>query len=104
MKNIIGAAQPNPPPEVQFLVVDEESDGQRLDNWLMRHLKGAPKTLVYRIIRSGEVRVNKGRASADTRVMTGDQVRVPPLRLAVKPAAPAASAASAAPEIGRAHV
>ena len=97
MKNIIGAAQPNPPPEVQFLVVDEESDGQRLDNWLMRHLKGAPKTLVYRIIRSGEVRVNKGRASADTRVMTGDQVRVPPLRLAVKPAAPAAPAASAAP-------
>ena len=59
MKNIIGADKPNPPPEVQFLVVDEESDGQRLDNWLMRHLKGAPKTLVYRIIRSGEVRVNK---------------------------------------------
>ena len=70
-----------------MLVVDEESDGQRLDNWLMRHLKGAPKTLIYRIIRSGEVRVNKGRASADTRVATGDQVRVPPLRLAVKPSA-----------------
>ncbi|NBO01650.1 MAG: RluA family pseudouridine synthase, partial [Betaproteobacteria bacterium] len=70
-----------------MLVVDEESDGQRLDNWLMRHLKGAPKTLIYRIIRSGEVRVNKGRASADTRVATGDQVRVPPLRLAVKPPA-----------------
>ncbi len=87
VKNIIGAAQPNPPPEVQFLVVDEESDGQRLDNWLMRHLKGAPKTLIYRIIRSGEVRVNKGRASADTRVATGDQVRVPPLRLAAKPPA-----------------
>ena len=47
----------------------------------MRHLKGAPKTLVYRIIRSGEVRVNKGRASAETRLSAGDSVRVPPLRL-----------------------
>jgi 23S rRNA pseudouridine955/2504/2580 synthase len=61
--------------------VDEGSDGQRLDNFLMRELKGAPKTLVYRIIRSGEVRVNKGRASADTRVASGDDIRVPPLRL-----------------------
>ncbi|MDO5288170.1 MAG: RluA family pseudouridine synthase [Pseudomonadota bacterium] len=59
----------------------------------MRHLKGVPKTHVYRIIRSGEVRVNKGRASADTRVQTGDVVRVPPVRVAEKapdsPAAPA---------------
>ena len=96
MKNIIGAAQPTPPPEVQLLVVDEESDGQRLDNWLMRHLKGAPKTLVYRIIRSGEVRVNKGRASADTRVATGDQVRVPPLRLSAKPVSTTGGTAAAA--------
>jgi 23S rRNA pseudouridine955/2504/2580 synthase len=96
VKNIIGAAQPTPPPEVQLLVVDEESDGQRLDNWLMRHLKGAPKTLVYRIIRSGEVRVNKGRASADTRVATGDRVRVPPLRLAAKPVATVSATGSAA--------
>ncbi len=59
----------------------------------MRHLKGVPKTHVYRIIRSGEVRVNKGRAGADTRVEAGDQVRLPPLRLsqaaAEKKAAPA---------------
>jgi 23S rRNA pseudouridine955/2504/2580 synthase len=62
--------------------VDEESAGQRLDNFLIRHLKGVPKTHVYRIIRSGEVRVNKGRASADTRVAAGDQVRLPPVRVA----------------------
>ena len=64
--------------------VDEESAGQRLDNFLIRHLKGVPKTHVYRIIRSGEVRINKGRASADTRVAAGDLVRVPPVRLSEK--------------------
>ena len=47
----------------------------------MRHLKGVPKTHVYRIIRSGEVRINKGRASADARVQTGDAVRLPPVRI-----------------------
>jgi 23S rRNA pseudouridine955/2504/2580 synthase len=61
--------------------VDEESAGQRLDNFLIRQLKGVPKTHVYRIIRSGEVRVNKGRAAADTRVGTGDVVRLPPVRV-----------------------
>ena len=68
-------------PQVQNLQVDDESAGQRLDNFLVRHLKGAPKSLIYRIIRSGEVRVNKGRASVDTRLEPGDSVRVPPLRL-----------------------
>ncbi len=72
------------PAAVQRLVVDEGSVDQRLDNFLIKVLKGAPKTLVYRIIRSGEVRVNKGRASADTRLAMGDEVRVPPLRLAEK--------------------
>ena len=80
-------ATPAPPEQgparVQHLQVDAESDGQRLDNYLMRMLKGAPKTLVYRVIRSGEVRVNKGRAQADTRVAAGDEIRVPPLRLAL---------------------
>ncbi len=69
-------------PAVQRLHIDDSSAGQRLDNYLVKMLKGAPKTLVYRIIRSGEVRVNKGRASADTRLAEGDEVRVPPLRLA----------------------
>ncbi|HOV19225.1 MAG TPA: RluA family pseudouridine synthase [Ottowia sp.] len=64
------------------MTVDAESAGQRLDNYLIRQLKGVPKTHVYRIIRSGEVRVNKGRAGADTRVQAGDAVRVPPVRQA----------------------
>ena len=61
--------------------VDEEDAGQRLDNFLLRQLKGVPKTHVYRIIRSGEVRINKGRAAADTRVVAGDLVRLPPVRV-----------------------
>ncbi len=81
MNDIIEPEQPGRTPHVQNIRVDPESEGQRLDNFLLRHLKGAPKTLVYRIIRSGEVRLNKGRAHADTRVQSGDTVRVPPLRL-----------------------
>jgi 23S rRNA pseudouridine955/2504/2580 synthase len=63
------------------VTVDEDSAGQRLDNFLMRQLKGVPKTHVYRIIRSGEVRINKGRVSADTRIQAGDVVRLPPVRV-----------------------
>jgi 23S rRNA pseudouridine955/2504/2580 synthase len=79
-------------PAVRTLQVDAESAGQRLDNYLLRLLKGVPKTHVYRVIRSGEVRVNKGRASADTRVAEGDQVRVPPMRLPAPSTAPPAPA------------
>ena len=63
------------------VIIDEGSAGQRLDNFLLRELKGVPKTHVYRVIRAGEVRVNKGRAQADTRLQLGDEVRVPPVRL-----------------------
>jgi 23S rRNA pseudouridine955/2504/2580 synthase len=66
---------------VRHLTVDADSAGQRLDNYLLRVLKGVPKTHVYRVIRSGEVRVNKGRASADTRIAAGDDIRVPPVRM-----------------------
>lgn len=69
-------------PAVRHVRIDEEGAGQRLDNFLLRELKGVPKTHVYRIIRSGEVRVNKGRASADTRLAAGDEVRVPPVAMA----------------------
>lgn len=69
-----------------MLTVDAESAGQRLDNFLFRHLKGVPKTHVYRIIRSGEVRVNKGRVQADSRVESGDTVRLPPVRVSAAPA------------------
>ena len=67
-------------PRATLVTVDEDYAGQRLDNFLIRQLKGVPKTHVYRIIRSGEVRVNKGRAQADTRVEAGDIVRLPPVR------------------------
>lgn len=81
MKNIIGAAPSPATPTVKWLTVDDDAAGQRLDNFLLRHLKGVPKTHIYRIIRSGEVRVNKARASAEQRVLAGDEVRLPPLRL-----------------------
>ncbi len=79
-----GKLPPRPP--VRELTVDDAADGQRLDNFLLRLLKGVPKTHVYRLIRSGEVRVNKGRAQADTRVLIGDVVRVPPVRVAERSA------------------
>jgi 23S rRNA pseudouridine955/2504/2580 synthase len=84
VKHIIGGNGPPATAQVKWLEVDEESAGQRLDNFLIRHLKGVPKTHVYRIIRSGEVRVNKGRASADTRIAAGDKVRLPPVRVSDK--------------------
>ena len=62
--------------------VDEDSVGQRIDNYLIRHLKGVPKSHVYRILRSGEVRVNSKRVGPDYRLVAGDQLRLPPLRLA----------------------
>jgi 23S rRNA pseudouridine955/2504/2580 synthase len=65
----------------RLVPVDDDSVGQRVDNFLMRHLKGVPKTHVYRMIRSGEVRVNKGRVGADTRLNEGDLVRLPPVRI-----------------------
>ena len=83
-------------PEVRRLLVDEASEGQRLDNYLLRLLKGVPKTHVYRVIRSGEVRVNKGRAAADTRLAIGDEVRVPPVRLPERNSDAAVAAAAKA--------
>jgi 23S rRNA pseudouridine955/2504/2580 synthase len=84
VKQIIGGEPLPASAQVKFVTVEEDSAGQRLDNFLIRELKGVPKTHVYRIIRSGEVRVNKGRAGADTRVEIGDIVRVPPVRTSEK--------------------
>ena len=105
MKQIIGGKTPQPrasepistpaAPAARLLEVDTESSGQRLDNFLLRHLKGVPKTHVYRIIRSGEVRINKGRVGADTRVQAGDWVRLPPVRVSEKMAEKAAHPAPA---------
>ncbi len=62
--------------------VGEEADGQRLDNYLLKLLKGVPKSHIYRIVRSGEVRVNRGRAGPDHRLQPGDELRLPPVRVA----------------------
>lgn len=67
--------------KVRLLDVAVEEAGQRLDNFLLRHASGVPKTRVYRAIRKGEVRVNKGRSKPEYRVQAGDTVRVPPLRM-----------------------
>ena len=67
--------------KVQIIEIDEAADGQRLDNFLMRHLKGLPRSRVYRIVRRGEVRVNGSRATPSRRLAMGDRVRVPPVRL-----------------------
>ena len=69
---------------VNWLVVGDEAAGQRIDNFLTRILKGVPKSHIYRILRSGEVRVNKGRVGPDVRLVLGDRVRVPPIRISAK--------------------
>jgi 23S rRNA pseudouridine955/2504/2580 synthase len=77
-------------PQVTWLEVGEESEAQRIDNFLLRQLKGVPKSHVYRVVRSGEVRVNSGRVKPDYRLRAGDRVRVPPVRVA-KPASKGAA-------------
>lgn len=72
--------------QVQNRSIDESSDGQRLDNFLAKVCQGVPKSHLYQLIRSGQVRVNRGRARADTRLVLGDQVRIPPIRMKDKPA------------------
>ena len=69
---------------VQLVTVDEANDGQRLDNFLISRLKGVPRTWLYRVLRKGEVRVNKGRSKPAYRLRAGDVVRIPPLRVAVR--------------------
>lgn len=66
---------------VSFKTIDEFSEGQRLDNYLLKHLKGVPKSHVYRVIRKGEVRVNKGRKKAEYKLQLDDVVRIPPIRV-----------------------
>ncbi len=74
---------------MRHLTVDENSAGQRLDNYLTRELKGVPRTRLYKAMRKGEIRVNKGRVKADHRLAAGDQVRIPPLRVPAPSDAPA---------------
>jgi 23S rRNA pseudouridine955/2504/2580 synthase len=71
-------------PQAQFVTITEEEAGQRIDNYLLRVCKGVPKSHIYRILRSGEVRVNKGRIDQLYRLESGDVVRIPPVRVAEK--------------------
>ena len=64
----------------RIIKVDDFSIGQRLDNYLIKQLKGVPKSRIYRIIRKGEVRVNKGRKKADYKLKAEDLIRIPPIR------------------------
>ena len=73
---------------VRVVEIGPETSGQRIDNFLLRECKGVPKSHIYRILRSGEVRVNSGRVDATYRLQEGDRVRIPPLRLGAKTAAP----------------
>lgn len=83
--------QKTTPSKVQLLEISENQEGQRLDNFLLARLKGAPRSLIYRIVRKGEVRVNKGRIKPDYRLKSGDLLRIPPVRIAERtPAEPAA--------------
>lgn len=72
---------------VRRVSVDEDNEGQRLDNFLLAQLRGVPKSIIYRVIRKGEVRVNKGRVKPDTRLKAGDEVRIPPITRKEKPEA-----------------
>lgn len=77
-------------PSVRWCTVDADYAGQRIDNFLLAQLKGVPKSLIYRIIRKGEVRVNKGRIKPDYKLQDGDQVRIPPVRVAAAQELPSA--------------
>ncbi|MDH3001832.1 23S rRNA pseudouridine(955/2504/2580) synthase RluC [Pasteurella multocida] len=73
---------------VKMLTISEDDAGQRIDNYLLAKLKGVPKSLIYRILRKGEVRVNKGRIKPEYKLQANDIVRVPPVRVSEKEQAP----------------
>ncbi|NRA20351.1 MAG: 23S rRNA pseudouridine(955/2504/2580) synthase RluC [Oceanospirillaceae bacterium] len=75
-------SEPSPAVKVRYIAVTEDQEGQRIDNFLRTALKGVPKSMIYRIVRKGEVRVNKGRVKPDTKLKAGDMVRIPPVRTA----------------------
>lgn len=88
MQNVVPPSSPadgqSQQVQAYFVTINEEDAGQRIDNYLLRICKGVPKSHIYRILRSGEVRVNKGRIDQLYRLVAGDVVRVPPVRVAEK--------------------
>lgn len=75
-------------PSVQFVTIDSAHAGQRIDNFLLSYLKGVPKSRIYRIVRKGEVRVNKGRIKPEYKLADGDTVRIPPIRVSERETPP----------------
>jgi len=73
-------------PSVKLVMISSENEGQRLDNYLFTYLKGVPKSRIYRIIRKGEVRVNRSRIKPEYKLIEGDEVRIPPVRIAERSA------------------
>ncbi|WP_445375008.1 23S rRNA pseudouridine(955/2504/2580) synthase RluC [Photorhabdus tasmaniensis] len=73
---------------VQFVTIDDDEAGQRVDNFLLARLKGVPKSMIYRIVRKGEVRINKGRIKPEYKLSAGDIVRIPPVRVAERQVVP----------------
>ena len=90
MNKSTGAAEGTRQTGVRKIIIDDEQAGQRIDNFLRRQLPGLPKGRLYRILRRGEVRVNGGRVRAAYKLISGDEVRIPPARINTGPAAPAA--------------
>src|SRR4051794_32744297 len=86
MQNDVVPPSSQATPQAQFVTIGEEEAGQRIDNYLLRVCKGVPKSHIYRILRSGEVRVNKGRIDQLYRLESGDVVRIPPVRVAERQA------------------
>jgi 23S rRNA pseudouridine955/2504/2580 synthase len=82
----VNGPRPGTHTNVRQVVVEEDDAGQRLDNYLMRMLRQPPRSVVYRIVRKGEVRVNGGRVAVSYRLAAGDRVRIPPVRLQPEPA------------------
>src|SRR5271167_2233797 len=82
---------PKSPVTMRTITADEA--GQRVDNFLMRHFKTVPRSRVYRLLRKGEVRVNRKRVDAEYRIQEGDEVRLPPVRMdaADEPGRPSSS-------------
>ncbi len=76
------SARSDASPSVRIVTIDAERQGQRIDNYLFGQLKGVPKSHVYRLLRSGQVRINGKRAKPESRLTDGDQVRIPPVRVA----------------------
>lgn len=74
---------PAPATGARLVRIAEDRDGQRIDNFLLGYLKGAPRSLIYKLLRSGQVRVNGGRCKAERRLEAGDEIRIPPVRIAI---------------------